>query len=314
MAKGFTAFKDRIWFVVDAASRGIAEAPAPVQKLGYGVLKSVLWAAYVLPGSPLRPAATAFSKVLGRDSSRVLYKEFANRFILALRRIERLRLGHLDETSALFRFPDQQKLDAALAGGNGAFIGLPHCHASIAMARGLAERYPLLLLVRDPVDEKRAKAMRVYYENIGCDLFDVRNSAPISVARSVVKALRNGRVVVGVTDRIKAAPAEDEPYSLHEDVWRTEAFNQPIGAAGWPARFAGKCKAPIFAGMVTQTEEEAALHLSDPILVEDQHAATQAWVSAFERFFRQYPYDWGFIYDKFWTRAVVAEADRLVGR
>lgn len=311
MAKGFTVFKDRIWFVVDAASRGIAEASGPVQKVGYGTLKSVLWAGYYLPGSPLRPAASAFAKVLGRDSARILYREFANRFILALMRIERLRLGHLEETSALFRFPDQKKLDAVLAGGTGAFIGLPHCHASIAMARGLAENYPVLLLVRDPVDEKRAKAMRVYYENIGCELFDVRNSPPISVARSVVGALRKGKVVIGVTDRIKSAPPEEEPYLLHEDVWRVEAFNQPIGAAGWPARFAGKCKAPIFAGMVTQTEEEIALYLSDQIVVDDQRAATQAWVSAFEDFFRRYPYDWGFIYDKFWSRAVIAEADSL---
>jgi KDO2-lipid IV(A) lauroyltransferase len=310
VAKGFTVFKDRIWFLVDAASRRIAEASGPVQKAGYGTMKSVLWAGYYLPGSPLRPAAAAFSKVLGQDSAKILYREFANRFILALRRIERLRLGHLEETSALFRFPEREKLDAALARGTGVFIGLPHCHASIAMARGLAESYPLLLLVRDPVDEKRAKAMRVYYNNIGCELFDVRNSPPISVARSVVGALRKGKVVIGVTDRIKAAPSKAEPYILEEDVWRTEAFGQPIGAAGWPARFAGKCKAPIFAGMVSQSDEEIALHLSDPIFVDDQRSATQAWVTAFEEFFRKYPYDWGFIYDKFWSRAVIAEASR----
>ncbi len=63
--------------------------------------------------------------------------------------------------------------------------------------------------------------------------------------------------------------------------------------------------------MVTQTDDEIAFHLSDPILVEDPRAATQAWVSAFEGFFRQYPYDWGFIYDKFWSQVVIAEADRM---
>ena len=314
MGKGFTVFKDRIWFVVDAASRGIAEAPRPIQAIGYGMMKGVLWSAYILPGSPLRPSAKAFSKVIGRDSARVLYREFAKRFIWAVRRIERLRLGHLEETSAQFRFPDRGKLDAALAEGTGVFIGLPHCHASIAMARGLADDYPLLFLVRDPVDKKRAAAMRVYYDNIGGELFDVRNGSPVSVARAVVGALKKGKVVIGVVDRIKAAPPEDSPYNQEDDIWKVSAFGQPVGAAGWPARFAGKCKAPIFAGMVTQTKDKVALHLSDPIVVEEQRAATQAWISALEAFFRRYPYDWGFIYDKFWSRVVIAEAGDSNGR
>lgn len=311
MAKSFTKFKDRIWGVVDLAARGVASAPKPIQDMGYGTLRGLLWAAYHAPKVPLKSTAADFATVLGHGTARSVYGGFVDRFVWALRRQEKLRLGATEETDALLELPEQDRLDEIIRTHGSTVMAMPHCHSSLLMIRGLSTRYPVLMLVRESADKSRADATRVYYNNLGAERLDVRNSSSVSVARSVLRALREGKLVVGIVDRIKAAPADGEDYNAHDDVNRCQAFGQTVGFPAWPARFAARAGVPLLPVMVELTQDKIVGHLGDAIDCTDQMAATQACMDALETMFRQYPHDWGFVYDKHWSRVMRAKAQEM---
>ncbi|MEP5090309.1 MAG: hypothetical protein ABJR23_12870 [Paracoccaceae bacterium] len=289
-------------------TKGIATAPKPVQDVGYALVRAFLWIAYILPGSPLRGTASDFSCAVMEGPPRRLYRGFVVRFTQALKRMELLRLGRTDEIDSLLRIPDQARLDALLKDQSGVVLVVPHCHGSVLMVRGLAARYPTLMLMRGPAKESRAKTQRPYYAHIGCELLDVRYSSDLVVARAVIRAMRQGKIVVGIVDRISKAPPENAPVNKDTDTIRAVAFGQPVGFVGWPARFAEKCNAPILPAMVEQSPEALTLHIGDAIKTDCQIKTTQAYVSGLEQFCRQFPMDWGFVYDKQWARVLRGSA------
>lgn len=313
MRVSFTKFKDRIWFAVDNGTKRLATAPSWVQTMGYGVLQSILFLAYEIPRSPLKRTARAFSQVVDQGPPRKLYEQFAKKFTLGLRRMELLRLGKTDEIDRLLNIPDVDRLDGILSDGKGAILVIPHCHASVIMVRALASRYPVLMLIRGPAKESRAKTQRPYYEHIGCELFDVRKSSDAQVARAVFGALRAGKIVVGVVDRIKEAPPEAEPVRKSDDAIRALVFEQPAGFAGWPARFGARCQSPILPGFVEQSNGGMTLHIGSTVIPDDALKTTQSWVSELEKLFRAFPTDWGFVYDKHWSRVLCRQAQTLSG-
>jgi len=276
----------------------------PVQNAGYVMVRGVLWIAYYLPGSPLHGTASDLSRTVKKGPPRRLYRGFVARFILALRRMEVLRLGRTDEIDSLLRIPDRARLDALLKDQSGVMLVMPHCHGSVLMVRGLAIHYPTLMLIRGPAKESRAKTQKPYYAHIGCELLDVRCSSDMVVARGVIRAMKQGKIVVGIVDRISEAPPEDTPVNKSTDTIRAHAFGQPVGFVGWPARFAEKCNAPILPVMVEQSAEALTLHIGDAIPPGCPVQTTQAFVSALEQFCRQFPMDWGFVYDKHWARVL----------
>ena len=302
MGASFTKFKDRIWFTVDRGTKSLATAPKPVQDAGYGVMRGILWLAYYLPGAPLRSTAASLARAVDQGPARKLYGGFVERFLLALRRMELLRLGKTDIIDQLLIIPDQARLDQCLSDGNGVMMVMPHCHASVLSVRALAARYPTLMLIREPAKESRAETQRPYYTHIGCDLFDVRRNSDALVARAVLNALRQGKIVVGVVDRIKETPPLDDPIRKSDDTVRATVFGQPAGFVGWPARFAAKCNAPILPVMIEQTDDALTMHLGEVIAPTDPVATTQSWVAGLEQLLRRFPCDWGFVYDKNWAK------------
>lgn len=307
-AFSFTRFKDRIWGGFDTGLRRLPHAPDWVQSLAYGSFGGFLTATYALPGAPIRPTARNFAKVIGRTDPFALHQGFARNMARGMTRMEMLRSGRASDLGALLDIADAEHLDDAMAGGRGAVLVMPHCHASVAMVRGLAERYPVLMLVRESQKPSRADAQRSYYEHLGCPCLDVRRTPEAKVARAVLKALREGHLVVGVIDRIQDAPPEAEPYDKSRDIVRVLAFGQPVGMAGWPVRFAGKIGAPVIPGMVTQTDTAIRLRLSAPVRPDDVLTSTQSLWRSLETMLRQYPEDWLFLYDKHWTRALARAA------
>lgn len=304
MGLSFSKFKDRIWFAVDRGTKYLAVAPKPVQDSGYAVVRAILWLAYIVPGGPLPSTASALSRAANQGPPRRIYGGFADRFILALKRMEALRLGRTDEIDRLLQIPDRVRLEGLLKDQSSVMLVMPHCHASVVMARGLAARYPTLMLVRGPRNAARARSQKPYYDHIGCDLLDVRNNSDLVVARAVLGAMRQGKIVVGIVDRITTPPPEDAPVDKVSDSVRVTAFGHPVGFAGWPARFAKKCQVPILPAMVEQTTDAITLHIGDAIAPDGPVKTTQAYVSVLEKFCRTFPMDWGFVYDKHWSRVL----------
>lgn len=299
MKLSFTKFKDRIWFAFEGASRNLATAPNWVQDLSYGLFYRVLVGLYYIPKVPFRPTSVALSAIVGDTPPRKLHAAFARNFVRGLRRMETLRFGPQSDIDRLLQIPDQDRLDGIMAKG-GALMVMAHCHASVATVRALASRYPTLMLIRATAKKARAASQYSYYEQLGCDVVDVRNTDGSTVARAVLKALREGKIVVGVVDRIEKAPKPDEPINKVKDTVRVEVFGQAVGLVGWPARFAAKCKVPILPATVEQTADAMVLHFGDGIVAGEMVATTQKWVDAIEVFIRRFPSDWLFVYDKHW--------------
>ena len=311
MGLSFRTFKDAVWKPLDTLLMRLVRASRPVQNIGFGVLHGLLLLPYYLPRTPLRRTTTAFTSVIGEASPRKFYSAFVGQVVLGFRGMEDLRSGRTEEIDGLLKIPDEARLQAILSAGNGALMVMPHCHASVLAVRGLAARYPTLMMVSPTANEARAQAQLSYYKNLGCGFLDVRRSNEGTVARSILTALRQGKIVVGIVDRIHKAPKSTNPYNKTKDRVRTQAFGQPVGAPGWPARFSAKCNAPILPVMVEQSKNALTLHLGQAIFADDTVGATQAWMTVVEDLIRRYPSDWLFVYDKHWAEILGRSAQQL---
>lgn len=308
----FTRFKDRIWTTFDGGLRRLPGAPAGVQRAAYGTLGGVFRLAYFLPGAPLAKTSQALARLLGRSDPAAMHRDFTRGFALGLQRMEMLRNGQTDALDAMLDIPDAARLEQILSPGKGAVLVMPHCHASIAMVRGLAARYPTLMLVRESKKDSRAAAQRTYYVHLGCECIDVRRTSDAAVARAVLKALRRGMLVVGVVDRIQKAPPVDAPHDKDRDMVRVTAFGEPVGMVGWPIRFASKSGSPVLPGMVRQTETKMVLELGQPLASHGElQSGTQKIATALEKFVRAFPRDWLFVYDKYWVEVLRNAASKV---
>ncbi|MEH6725509.1 MAG: hypothetical protein V7703_05065 [Hyphomicrobiales bacterium] len=304
MRFSFTRFKDHTADKLYAVSNWLSRQSAPVQNVGYGILRGAFWLIYYVPASHMRKTAIALHAAVGHASPKIIYRDFVGGVLLFAQRIEMLSNGNTQAIDKLLKIPQQRQLDDIIKQHGGALLALPHCHGALLMVRGLAARYDVLMLIREPKKDSRAQAQRRYFANMGCEVLDVRRNNEAIVARTVLKALRNGKLVIGTVDRIKQPPPEAEPVSKERDNVRAFAFGMPVGVPGWPARFAAKCKVPILPVMVEQTKADIILHLGEPIVASDVLATTQKWLSALEQFFIRFPGQWIFVYDKHWSRVL----------
>ena len=300
----FTKTKDRVWVAYDVFAAWLARQPMPVRKVGYGVFGAVLWTAYFLPGNIVRPTFVALSRQAGSTAPGLLFRQYVKGFLLGINRIEQVRHGYTDAIDGMLHIPEQEKLETLLRSG-GVVLVLPHTHASFAMGRGLARRYPLLALVRSAANERRAASEWEVYANLGCEVLDVRLEKPTTVARKLLAALNDGRLVVGTVDRIREAPPPQYPVDAPGDTVRAMAFGQAIGITCWPARFALKAAAPILPATVVQTADTISLRLGAAVEPKAELlATTQDWVDELENLLRTYPDEWTFALDKHWSRVL----------
>jgi KDO2-lipid IV(A) lauroyltransferase len=306
----FTKLKDRIGGVLFGISRGLGAAPRPIQWLGYGAAAGFVRALYFVPGLPMRKTARAYVRATGGGSAWRVYTGFADGVIRMARRMEQLRQGGGGAIDALFRHADPGAFERLVAEHGRALIVMPHCHGALMMVRGFAARYPTFMLIREPSNDDRAARQRPYFEDMGCEILDVRRNNEAAVARAVLKALKQGKFVIGTVDRIKHPPPVSEPIDKLADNVRIEAFGEAVGVAGWPVRFADKCGVPILPVMVEHTDRAVTLHAGAPIIPGDVLETTQAWADALELFYRRFPRDWINMYDKHWTRVLKARGDK----
>jgi KDO2-lipid IV(A) lauroyltransferase len=276
----------------------------PVRKIGYGVFGVVMYAAYLFPGSSVKATFAALAAAAGNVAPFALFRRYVKGFLRGMNRIEQVRHGYTDAIDAMLEIPEKDRLDALLSKG-GVVMAIPHAHASLAMGRGLGRHYPLLALVRSTANERRAKSEWEIYENLGCDFVDIRLESPTKVARKVLAVLNKGGLVVGTVDRIREAPPADAPINSAADIVRAEAFGEPIGITGWPARFTAKAGAVIVPSMIVQSESGISLRLGNAVTPgDDLVESTQDWVNELERLFRTYPDEWTFALDKHWSRVL----------
>lgn len=305
----FTTTKDRIWVFYDGAASWLAGRSMPVRRAGYSIFGLVLWIAYLVPGTKLRATFASLARHAGVGSPLRLFQRYVRAFLLGLNRLEQVRHGRTDAIDDMLTIPEQARLDALLEKG-GVLLLVPHAHATLAMGRGLSKRYPYLGLVRSTLNARRGASEMEIYKNLGCEFLDIRKENPTTVARTVLKALKQGRLVVAISDRLRNAPPAEAPIDPSDDGVRAISFTQPIGVAGWPARFACKADVPILAATVVQTPSTISLHIGDAVTpTSDLVETTQLWVRELERLIKTAPHEWTFALDRHWSKAL-RESDK----
>jgi KDO2-lipid IV(A) lauroyltransferase len=300
---GFTRAKDRAFNAYDVFAGWLARRPRPVRLGAYSILGLIMWTVFLLPGNRVRPTMVALSGQVGGLSPGRLFDQYVRRLISGLDLAERVRHGFGAEVDGLLTIEDEQRLAALLEKG-GVFLALPHLHASVAMTRALANRYPVLLIARLTTEKKRAEAQRHLFAQLGCDVLDARNEPSTSVARRTLRALRSGKIVIGTVDRIRPPPADDVDAAPGQV--RAVVFGQPVGVESWVARFAIEAKAPIVPATVRQTGNGVTLILGKEILpAADIVETTQEWVDELANLLRANPEEWNFSLDKHWSTVLI---------
>jgi KDO2-lipid IV(A) lauroyltransferase len=305
---GFTKTKDRAFNTYNVFAGWLARRPRPVRLGAYSVVGLVMWAAYLLPGNRVRPTIVALSKHVGQPSPSKLFGRYVRRFITGLDLAERVRHGYGAEVDGLLTIDDKERFDGILEKG-GMFIALPHVHASVAMSRALGKSYRVLLIIRLTTEKKRAEAQRLLFDQVGCDILDARNEPPSSVARKTLRALRDGKIVIGTVDRIRLPPDGDVDTARGQV--RATIFGQVVGVESWPTRFAMEARVPIVPATVRQTEDGLSLCLGkDSSPTQSIVESTQYWVDELEKLLRSNPEEWNFCLDKHWSRVLLESQAR----
>jgi KDO2-lipid IV(A) lauroyltransferase len=301
---GFRRTKDHAFNAYDRLAGWLARRPRPVRLGFYSVVGLIMWTAYLLPGNRVRPTMVALSQQVGRDSPARLFDQYVRRFITGLDLAERVRHGFGAEVDGLLTIDDRHRLDALLKTG-GLLLALPHLHASVAMTRALATAYPVLLIARLTTDTRRAAAQRHLFAQLGCEVVDARNERPSAVARKTLRALRDGKIVIGTADRIRPPP--DLVVDAARGQVRSVVFGQPVGVESWPTRFAMESKTPIVPATVRQTDTGVNLIIGKPVFsTDDVVQTTQGWIDELANLLRANPEEWNFCLDKHWSTVLIA--------
>ncbi|MFO1475095.1 MAG: lysophospholipid acyltransferase family protein [Verrucomicrobiota bacterium] len=275
--------------------------PRPLARAVLFALLAPLRAGYWIPRSYLRRAAGNFCHATDRPDPWPVFSRMIHNIQEAALQFARLhrngRAGLLDD-SALDNSVLEQ-LPQLAAQGRGVLVLVPHCAGAVLSSARLHAFHPTVLLVREPRQPGRRDLMLEYLRKLGPDFILVRNTPPATVMRQIVRALHDGKIVVGTTDLIHTGP----------DTVPTRIFGQPVHSPAWPARLSSRTGAPILPGYIHMDGNKIRLMAATAYVASDIDHGTQRWLSGFEDFFREYPSDWVFMLDKDWARVLTAAAE-----
>lgn len=279
----------------------VAGLPPGAGRAVVGSIGALARAAYFVPDSHLRRTMENFCHATGRSDPWPIFSRMIGNIEHAALHFGRLyRYGRSELLTQTAIDPGvEAELRRLSSAKQGAIILVPHCAGAVLSSARLSTVCPTVLLVREPKDPGRCRLMLEYLRKLGPEFILARNTPPALVIRSIVRALKEGKVVVGTTDLVK----------VDADTVQTRAFDQRIHSAAWPARLSARLGAPILPGYIHMEGRQITLLGDEAYLEQDIQQSTQRWVSSFEKHFRQYPSDWVFMLDKNWARVLAAAAE-----
>jgi len=294
----FRSFKNTVARPLHLFGFVLAGLPTRIGLSIMGCFGALAKAGYFVPGSHLRRTVGNFCRATGRTDPWPIYSRMVGNFEQALLHYANLyRYGRSELLAQSVIDPTLEREYQRLGkGGQGMIFLVPHCAGAVLSSARLSTFCPTVLLVREPRDPARCKLMLEYVRKLGPEFILVRNTPPATVMRSIIRALRENKVVVGTTDLVKPEP----------DTIETRIFGQPIYSPAWPARLSARLGTPIIPGYIQMDWPQIRLIADEGYVEPDITRGTQRWVSSFERHFRRYPSDWAFMLDKHWARVLAA--------
>jgi lauroyl/myristoyl acyltransferase len=298
----FRTVKDAIALPLHRFGHLLAGAPRSLSRAIISPLGAAAKAAYFVPGH-LSGTVGNFCRVTDRTDPWPIYSRMVDNVLSAALHFARLhrhgRSGLLAQTTIAPAVAAE--LQRLRQDGKGAIIVVPHCVGAVLSSAKLNTACPAVLLVKEPRNPGRCELMLKYVRELGPEYILARRTPPATVMRQIVRALHDGKVVVGTTDLVNAG----------DDSVETQMFGQRIFSPGWPARLSARFNVPILPGYIHMDGHQIVLLGDESFLEGDIDRGTQRWASSFEKHFRQYPSDWAFMLDKNWARVLANAANSV---
>ncbi len=290
----FRTVKDLVALPAHGAIKGLSLLPDPLQrvvmKTGCALPKAYYWA----PGSHVRRCTENLCAVTGRRDPYWVYSTLIDNLGLVLRLSGKLLSKGPDALTPHMRFDPEslRQLRQAFDEAGGAILLVPHCTGSVLSSVLMSREFPTVIMARESKSEHRRRIMRKYFDRLGPETIEVRRTPPAAVARRILKALHEHKLVIGTTDLIRRK----------DDTVPIRVFGREAWAPGWPARFAQRRKVPIIPGFIYTDNGQFVLAGGEPYQVADLEEGTQRWMNHFAEAIGRWPQDWPFMFEKRWAR------------
>jgi len=299
----FRPIKDVIALPLHWMASAVAGLPESAGRATMGAFGALFRAAYFVPGNHLRRTVGNFCRATSRSDPWPIYSRMVGNLQQAT-----LHYGGLYRRGRS-NLLAQTVIDTTLAtqyerlrnSKSGLIFLVPHCAAALLSSARLSTFCPTVLLVREPRSPIRCQLMMEYLRKLGPELILTRNAPPASIMRSIMRALRDHKVIVGTSDVIHPGP----------DTVETRAFGQGIHSPSWPARIAARLGTPIVPGFIHMEGRQIRIFADEGYRELDIQKGAQRWMSSFEGWFRRYPSDWVFMLDKHWARVLAAASSQV---
>ena len=298
MRVSFRRVKDVAARPVHWAVKCLARMPGPAQRAVLGAATRLAECSYFVPGSHVRKSVENLCAVSGRaDPLWVAQKMFGNvgrvlqLYALLLREGSESVARHVEVMAESLRRVERVREEY----GTGILL-VPHCTGGVLSVALVARILPVVVMVRESKSPRRWEILREYFGRLAPEVIEVRSTPPAVVARRILLALRERKLIIGTTDLIRKT----------EDTVEVKVFGQSAWMPGWPARFAARRKVPLIPAYCRVCDGRVVLMCDEPYLASDVTLATQRWASYFEGCFRRYPEDWPFMLEKRWSRLLAA--------
>jgi len=280
----------------------LARMPESAQRALLGSAARLAGCSYFLPRSHVRRTVEDLCAVIGRsDPLWVTQKLFDNLACVARLVATLLREGSEAVAGAVeFEPGSMERVLRVRERYGGGILLVPHCAGSVLSVARAALLFPVVVMARESKSPRRRRILRSYFEKLAPEMIEVRRTPPATVARRILKALKEGKLIIGTTDLIRKT----------DDTIEATVFGQRAWFPAWPARFSARREAPLLPAYCCIRGGRIVLVCGEPYLEKDLTAATQRWVSYFERCIRRYPEDWPFMFEKRWSRLLAAARGR----
>ena len=296
----FRSVKDAIAAPLHRFGCLLAGTPRGFSQAIIGSVGAAAKGAYFIPGSPLARMVENFCRATGRTDPWPVYARMVDNIQTVALQFARLHRHGRSELLDQTRIAPgvAAELERVRQGGKGMIIVVPHCVGAVLSSAKLNAACPTVLLIKEPRDPGRCEIMLEYVRKLGPEYILARRTPPATVMRQIVRALHDGKVVVGTTDLVNA----------RNDSIETRIFGQRIFSPSWPARLSARLNVPILAGYIHMEGHQINLAGDESYLEGNVDQDTHRWVSSFEKYFRQYPSDWVFMLDRKWARVLANAA------
>lgn len=178
-------------------------------------------------------------------------------------------------------------LDHALAGGKGAIVAMPHLGNFSLVAEPVANltRHPMVVVVEQMQNATAHQVLNTLRERGNVQMLEIGPS----VARPLLRALRNNHIVVLLSERTVAGATVEVDF-----------FGSPAKVPSGPATLALRTGAPLLTAYTyRQPDNRSTVVIDPPVVFEplsdirsDVQRLMQAVMRILEAYIRRYPGQW----------------------